>query len=136
MNLATNKVAWRANFPNGELCYSGTANTAGGVVFVGRTNGHLQAYDSRNGHLLWTSPYLGGGANAAPMTYSMNGKQYVSVYAGRQRPPHVRRPEVQGRPRSEPVHVQAPRLAARTIESRRGGLRRPPLLWLAHCSNT
>ena len=119
MNLRTNRIAWRVQFPKNDLCYSGTANTAGNLVFVGRTKGYLQAYDSRNGHLLWTSPKLGGGANAAPMTYSANGHQYVAVYAGGNGLLTFAEPEVQARPRSEPLHVQAPRLArAHTVEAR------------------
>ena len=82
MNLQTNRIAWQVHFPKNDLCYSGTAVTAGNVVFVGRGTAHLEAYDARNGHLLWRSPKLGGGANAAPMTYTSNGHQYVAVYAG------------------------------------------------------
>ena len=57
----------------------------GGLLWrsrVGRNNGTLQAYNDLNGKLLWTSPKLAAGANAAPMTYSVNGKQYVAIYAG------------------------------------------------------
>ena len=64
------------------MCYSGTLSTAGGVVFVGRAAGTLQAYDDSTGKLLWTSPKLASGVAAAPMTYTANGKQYVAVYAG------------------------------------------------------
>jgi glucose dehydrogenase len=82
MNLRTNRIAWQHTFPKNDLCYSGTATTAGNLVFVGRSKGYLQAYNAKNGKLLWTSPKLGGGANAAPMTYTSNGSQYVAVYAG------------------------------------------------------
>jgi glucose dehydrogenase len=82
MNLRTNRIAWKVTFPKNDMCYSGTATTAGNLVFVGRTNGYLQAYNAKTGKLLWTSPKLGGGANAAPMTYTSNGSQYVAAYAG------------------------------------------------------
>jgi PQQ-dependent dehydrogenase (methanol/ethanol family) len=84
MNLSDNRIAWSDSLGKGasNMCYSGTASTAGGVTFVGRTNDHLEAYDSRNGKLLWRSPKLGGGANAAPMVYSDNGNEYVAIYAG------------------------------------------------------
>ena len=81
MNLRTNRIAWQKTFP-GDMCYSGVASTAGGVVFVGRSTGYLEAYDARNGKRLWRSPKLGAGANAAPMTYSVDDQQYVAVYAG------------------------------------------------------
>ena len=81
MNLATNRIAWKQRL-KGEFCYSGSVATAGGLVFVGSTKGYLDAYDARTGARLWRSAHLSGGANAAPMTYSVNGKQYVAVYAG------------------------------------------------------
>ena len=43
--------------------------------FVGRASGVLQAYDDLSGKLLWTSPKLLAGVNAAPITYSANGRQ-------------------------------------------------------------
>jgi PQQ-dependent dehydrogenase (methanol/ethanol family) len=82
MNMRTNNRAWTASFPVGDMCYSGILTTQGGLVFVGRTGGYLQAYNDMNGKLLWTSPKLAAGANAAAMTYSVNGKQYVAIYAG------------------------------------------------------
>ena len=81
MNLRTNRIAWKRTFRN-DSCYSGVLSTAGGLIFVGRTRGFLEAYDARNGSLIWRSRKLQGGANAAPMTYTANGKQYVAVYAG------------------------------------------------------
>jgi len=82
MNMHTNRVAWTVKFPVGDMCYSGILTTAGGLVFVGRSNNTLQAYDANNGKLLWTSPKLKAAVGAAPMTWSAGGKQYVAVYAG------------------------------------------------------
>jgi PQQ-dependent dehydrogenase (methanol/ethanol family) len=82
MNMHTNKVAWTVKFPVGDMCYSGAMTTAGGLVFVGRSNNTLQAYDANTGKLLWTSPKLEAAVGAAPMTWSAGGKQYVGVYAG------------------------------------------------------
>jgi quinohemoprotein ethanol dehydrogenase len=80
MNLRNNRVAWRKRF--GELCYSGVLATAGDIVFVGRGTNFLEAYHARTGRRLWRSPKLLAGVNAAPVTYTANGKQYVTVYAG------------------------------------------------------
>jgi len=80
MNLRTNRKVWDVTW-NDQMCYSGVATTQGGLVFTGHSN-HLEAYDQRNGKLLWRSPRLSGAAMAAPMTYSVNGTQYVAVYAG------------------------------------------------------
>ena len=82
MNMRTNRRVWAVSFPAGDICYSGILSTAGGVVFVGRNNRTLQAYDDRTGKLLWTSPKLLASVAAPPMTYTVDGKQYVAVYAG------------------------------------------------------
>ncbi|HVU76802.1 MAG TPA: PQQ-binding-like beta-propeller repeat protein [Gaiellaceae bacterium] len=82
MDMRTNTRAWRASFPAGDMCYSGVTSTQGGLVFVGRNNGTLQAYSDTTGKLLWTSPKYPQSIAAPAMTYSLNGKQYVAVYAG------------------------------------------------------
>jgi len=82
MDMRTNKKAFDINFGTGDICYSGVLSTAGDVIFVGRNDRHLQAYDSGTGKLLWTSPKLAAAVAAPPMTYKVNGKQYVAVYAG------------------------------------------------------
>jgi PQQ-dependent dehydrogenase (methanol/ethanol family) len=82
MNMRSNRVSWRVDFPAGDICYSGVASTRGGLVFVGRNDGRLQAYYDLTGKLLWSSPKLHASVNAAPMVYSVNGKEYVAVYAG------------------------------------------------------
>jgi quinohemoprotein ethanol dehydrogenase len=82
MNMRTNRKVWAANFAPGDLCYSGLLSTQGGLVFVGRNNREFQAYSDTTGKLLWSSPPLAASIAAPPMTYMVNGKQYVSVYAG------------------------------------------------------
>jgi glucose dehydrogenase len=81
MNLRNNHVAWKVKWPN-DMCYSGVMSTAGGLTFVGRNKGYLQAYDSKTGKLLWTSPKLKAGVNAPAVTYTANAKQYIVVFAG------------------------------------------------------
>ena len=81
MNMRTNKIAWQVKWPS-DICYSGVAATAGNLVFVGRNAGFLEAYHARTGKLLWRSPRLKAGVNAAPAVYAANGKQYVVVHAG------------------------------------------------------
>jgi len=82
MDLRTNRMTWQVRFPNGDMCYSGAMSTNGNLVFLGRNDGRLQAYNSRNGKLLWSSPKLLASPNAAAITYRVNGRQYVAVYAG------------------------------------------------------
>jgi len=68
-------VAWQKVWP--DACYSGTVTTKGNLVFVGRNNGDLQAYDARNGNQLW-SFQTGAGANDTVSVFEQDGKQYVA----------------------------------------------------------
>ena len=68
-------VAWQKTWP--DACYSGTVTTAGNLVFVGRNNGELQAYDARSGDQLW-SFQTGAGANDTVSVFEQDGKEYVA----------------------------------------------------------
>lgn len=59
----------------------GTLTTAGNLVFQGTADGRFVAYDARNGAKLWETP-VGTGVVAAPISYEVDGKQYVSVAVG------------------------------------------------------
>jgi PQQ-dependent dehydrogenase (methanol/ethanol family) len=59
----------------------GTLTTAGNLVFQGTADGRFVAYDARNGNKLWEVP-TGTGVVAAPATYEVDGRQYVSVAVG------------------------------------------------------
>ena len=73
------KPVWKAQ--SDTLWNGGAMATAGGLVFQGDASGYLSAYDATSGKRLWKS-YAGMGIIADPMTWSANGKQYVSVLAG------------------------------------------------------
>ena len=60
----------------------GAMSTAGGLVFYGNTHGELKAVDATNGNVLWKFN-VGTGILQSPVTYMLDGKQYVSVVAGR-----------------------------------------------------
>jgi len=79
MNVTTNKIAWDDKWTS--PCYSGSFTTAGGLVFAGQVDGKYDAYDAATGKELW-STMLDAGVAAPGMTYSVNGKQYVAIYAG------------------------------------------------------
>jgi len=73
------KEVWRAKLwgPwNG-----GVLSTAGGLVFQGTSDGKFIAYDAKTGERLWSSPAYTG-IQAAPVTYTVDGEQYVTVLAG------------------------------------------------------
>jgi alcohol dehydrogenase (cytochrome c) len=60
---------------------TGVLTTASDMLFSGARDGSFFALDARNGRLLWQTN-LGPSVAAGPMTYAVNGKQYVSVMAG------------------------------------------------------
>src|SRR5436190_2815954 len=76
-NTATTK--WQ--FPMHDVTTSGIMTTATDLLFVGGREGYFQALDAKNGNLLWKS-ILGGETSAAPMSYAIDGKQYVAIAAG------------------------------------------------------
>ena len=73
------KAAWTQDYAS--PWNGGTLATAGGLVFQGTADGRLVAYDATNGDKLWDAA-LGSGVVAAPMTYEIDGKQYVSIAVG------------------------------------------------------
>ncbi|HET7866729.1 MAG TPA: PQQ-dependent dehydrogenase, methanol/ethanol family [Burkholderiaceae bacterium] len=74
------KKAWSVKM---DLPFNGgTLSTGGGLTFWGDLHGVFHAYDARNGRELWKTP-LGSGIGAGPITYAVDGKQYVAVVVGR-----------------------------------------------------
>ncbi|HUF76677.1 MAG TPA: PQQ-dependent dehydrogenase, methanol/ethanol family [Longimicrobiales bacterium] len=71
--------AWRVEHP--DPVSGGTLSTAAGLVFQGRADGRFRAYRASDGELLWEHQNETG-IGAAPMTYAVDGKQYVAVLAG------------------------------------------------------
>ena len=78
-NPVTQKEAWRVDLPG--TWPGGVMATAGGLVFEGQIDGRFVARDASTGKELWSfkteSPIVG-----APISYRMNGKQYVTVITG------------------------------------------------------
>ena len=64
-------------YPN----YSGTLSTGGGLVFIGLLDGTVAAYDDTTLEELWKIN-VGSGFSAPPMTFAVNGKQYIAIAAG------------------------------------------------------
>ena len=61
--------------------YAGALSTAGGLVFTGFTDGTFAAYDDETLETMWKIN-LGTGFNAPPMTFAVDGKQYVAILSG------------------------------------------------------
>ncbi|MEP7308937.1 MAG: PQQ-dependent dehydrogenase, methanol/ethanol family [Acidobacteriota bacterium] len=71
----------RWEFKMNDITWAGVLTTASDLLFGGGKEGHFFALDARTGQLLWRAA-LGGQINAGPMTYAVNGRQYVTVAAG------------------------------------------------------
>jgi alcohol dehydrogenase (cytochrome c) len=78
-NLETKKALWidRQRAPQ----MTGVLATAGGVVFAGSLDRYLKAYDAATGAVLW-QVRMNDVPSACPITYSVNGRQYVAVVVG------------------------------------------------------
>ncbi len=73
------KEAWRVEYPGPSN--GGTLSTAGNLVFQGTAFGEFRAYAADTGKQLWSFPAQTG-IIAAPMTYRIDGEQYVAILAG------------------------------------------------------
>ena len=71
----------RWEFPMQPRARSGVLSTAGDVVFSATVDGSFFALDAETGEQLWYIP-LGGPVNANPMTYAVDGRQYVTMTVG------------------------------------------------------
>jgi quinohemoprotein ethanol dehydrogenase len=78
-NPVTQKEVWRIRHPG--LWNGGTLATAGGLVFQGTADGYFEAYDAKTGKEVWKFD-AGLGIIGAPMSYSLDGRQYVSILVG------------------------------------------------------
>jgi glucose dehydrogenase len=79
LDVETGKVAWQYKAP--QPLIGGALATAGNVVFMGEGNGWFDAFNAKTGQRLWRFN-LGAGVNAPPVSYQVNGEQYVAVAAG------------------------------------------------------
>jgi len=94
IDLATGRYAWKipfGEFPElvaqglkstGSENYGGPLVTRGGLLFIGASihDRKFRAFDKRTGELLWEAslPYS---ADATPITYRVDGRQYVTIFA-------------------------------------------------------
>jgi PQQ-dependent dehydrogenase (methanol/ethanol family) len=81
-NIETGKVVWQINLPGSvQSNYAGVLSTAGGLAFLGESSGGFAAVDAATGKYLWhfeTNHFM----KASPMTYEVDGKQYVAIASG------------------------------------------------------
>ena len=75
------RTVWQVESPGGSWDRAGVLSTAGNLVFQGTGTGAFNVFDARTGKKL-KEIFVGSTIVAAPMTYTVNGEQYVSVMAG------------------------------------------------------
>jgi quinohemoprotein ethanol dehydrogenase len=75
----TQKIAWRVPTPTSVS--GGVLATAGGLVFQGTVDSRFSAYAAQSGRRLWSFD-AGAPVLAPPISYSVNGRQYITVLSG------------------------------------------------------
>jgi alcohol dehydrogenase (cytochrome c) len=79
LDVANRKVLWRVTSPT--PFWAGALATETGLVFTGDMRGYFMAIDARTGTVLWQFP-TGSGIIGSPITYELDGIQYVAVPSG------------------------------------------------------
>jgi len=80
-DLDTSSIRWRYPQANGRWSAAGTMATSTGLVFFGDNSESFEAVDARTGKPLWHFN-TGQPLHASPMSYAVNGKQYIAIAAG------------------------------------------------------
>lgn len=78
-DVVTGKTIWE--IADSYQNWSGTLNTAGGLVFYGSMGGDFRAVDRNSGKVVWERK-LGSGIIGNPISWKVDGKQYVGVFSG------------------------------------------------------
>jgi len=79
IDIKTGRKAWDFQLPTPS--WAGVLSTAGGLVFSGSNEGNFYALDATSGKPLWQFQ-TGGAIRSGPMSYLVDGKQYVAVAGG------------------------------------------------------
>lgn len=78
-DVANKKWLWE--LPSPLPMFAGVLSTKSGLLFTGDQLGYFMAVDADTGKLLWKFQ-TGSGINASPITYELDGKQYVAILSG------------------------------------------------------
>jgi alcohol dehydrogenase (cytochrome c) len=79
IDVATGRRVWAMNTQ--EPWNDGTLSTDGGLVFSGTPDQKFYAFDAKTGRVLWTH-HMTSGVIGVPMSYRVDGKQYIAVQSG------------------------------------------------------
>jgi len=75
-NVDTMEEVW--NYQQRASFHTGTMSTAGNLVFAGDLDRRFRAFDVTNGDILWETR-LGTAVQGHPVSFAINGKQYIAV---------------------------------------------------------
>jgi len=81
LDVKTGKIRWRHVYPEESDSLAGVLTTAGKLLFTGDPSGNVIAFDPVNGKPLWHAGLTSSVTNG-PMTYELDGRQYIVVGAG------------------------------------------------------
>jgi len=81
IDIRTGKIAWESPETGPASSWGGTLGSATGITLVGSDGGMFSAVDTMTGKLLWQFQ-TNAAFKASPMTYTFDGKQYVTIAAG------------------------------------------------------
>jgi alcohol dehydrogenase (cytochrome c) len=82
LDYQTGKIRWKHVYPGGRGGYqSGILTTAGKLLFTGDPSSNFVAFDPENGKILWHAG-LAASVSNGPMTFELDGRQYLIVGAG------------------------------------------------------
>jgi PQQ-dependent dehydrogenase (methanol/ethanol family) len=81
IDIQTGKTKWEISEIGGGILASGLMVTSGGLIFYGDGSGAFVAADAKTGKLLWHFN-TGQGWKGGPMTYTVDGNQYIATAAG------------------------------------------------------
>ncbi|MEV0646322.1 PQQ-binding-like beta-propeller repeat protein [Phytomonospora sp. NPDC050363] len=78
---STNLVRWKKRMPYSLAHGNGILTTAGDLLLIGQPDGYLLALDAGNGRERWRFQ-TGAAISSSPISYEIDGEQYIAVYAG------------------------------------------------------
>jgi alcohol dehydrogenase (cytochrome c) len=78
ISVSTGRTEWKREQRAGA---TSVITTGGGLLFGGDVDGRFRAFDQRTGEVLW-EVNLGSHVSGFPVTFAVNGKQYVAVSTG------------------------------------------------------
>jgi alcohol dehydrogenase (cytochrome c) len=81
LDVKTGKIRWRHVYPEESDSLAGILTTAGKLLFTGDPSGNVIAFDPDSGKPLWHAG-LASYVTNGPMTYELDGRQYLVVGAG------------------------------------------------------